>query len=82
MQNCYVSASACKNYNEVLFYALLTRNIEEMIPIVYTRRSTSLQRFSSIFRKPRGLFLDIPHKHDIRQIIVILGTVTLRSSSS
>jgi len=56
--------------NETLFYALLTRNIEEMMPVVYTPTvGLGCQRFSHIFRKPRGLFLSYLHKDDIRRIL-------------
>ena len=56
--------------NETLFYALLTRNIEEMMPVVYTPTvGLGCQLFSHIFRKPRGLFLSLPHKDDIRRIL-------------
>src|ERR1700746_121568 len=56
--------------NETLFYALLTRNIEEMMPIVYTPTvGLGCQRFSHIFRKPRGLFLSIPHQDLIPRIL-------------
>jgi malate dehydrogenase (oxaloacetate-decarboxylating) len=56
--------------NETLFYALLTRNIEEIMPLVYTPTvGEGCQRFSEIWRKPRGLFLSYPNKHRIREIL-------------
>jgi len=56
--------------NETLFYALLVRNIEEMMPLVYTPTvGEGCQRFSEIWRKPRGLFLSYPNRHRIREIL-------------
>ena len=44
--------------NEVLFYALLSRHVEEMLPIVYTPTvGLAVQEFSRIYRVPRGLML-------------------------
>ena len=56
--------------NETLFYALVVRNIEEMLPLVYTPTvGEGCQRFSEIWRKPRGLFLSYPNKDRIEQIL-------------
>jgi len=56
--------------NETLFYALLVQNIEEMLPLVYTPTvGEGCQRFSEIWRKPRGLFLSYPNKDRIDQIL-------------
>jgi malate dehydrogenase (oxaloacetate-decarboxylating) len=56
--------------NETLFYGLLARNIERMLPLVYTPTvGEGCQRFSEIWRKPRGLFLSYPHKDRIAQIL-------------
>ena len=56
--------------NETLFYAVLVRNLEEMMPLVYTPTvGEGCQRFSEIWRKPRGLFLSYPNRHRIRQIL-------------
>ena len=43
--------------NETLFYSLLVRNIEEMMPLVYTPTvGEGCQRFSEIWRKPADCF--------------------------
>jgi malate dehydrogenase (oxaloacetate-decarboxylating) len=56
--------------NETLFYALLVRNVEKMLPLVYTPTvGEGCQRFSEIWRKPRGLFLSYPNKERISQIL-------------
>ncbi|HTQ84032.1 MAG TPA: NAD-dependent malic enzyme [Pseudolabrys sp.] len=56
--------------NETLFYALLAQNIEELLPIVYTPTvGSGCSQFSRLFRKPRGLFLSMPHRSSIRQIL-------------
>ena len=42
--------------NEVLFYALLERHLEEMLPIVYTPTvGQAVQQYSFLYRYPRGL---------------------------
>jgi malate dehydrogenase (oxaloacetate-decarboxylating) len=56
--------------NETLFFALLEQNIEELLPLVYTPTvGTGCQQFSQLFRKPRGLFLSLPHKRRLHQIL-------------
>jgi len=56
--------------NETLFYAVLVRNIQEMMPLVYTPTvGEGCQRFSEIWRKPRGLFLSYPNQNRIREIL-------------
>ena len=56
--------------NETLFYSLIEHNIEELLPIVYTPAvGEGCQRFSEIWRKPRGLFLSYPNQDRIAQIL-------------
>ncbi|HRN17956.1 MAG: NAD-dependent malic enzyme [Trueperaceae bacterium] len=44
--------------NEVLFYALLEAHLEEMLPIIYTPTvAEAVQKFSLIYRFPRGLVI-------------------------
>ncbi|MDE1972211.1 MAG: NAD-dependent malic enzyme [Hyphomicrobiales bacterium] len=65
----YVFLRGTQDTNETLFYALLARHIEEMMPIVYTPTvGLGCQQFSRIFRKPRGLFLSFPLKDRIARI--------------
>jgi malate dehydrogenase (oxaloacetate-decarboxylating) len=66
----YVFLRGLQDTNETLFYALLTRHIEEIMPIVYTPTvGLGCQQFSSFFRKPRGLFLSFPLRERVRQIL-------------
>jgi malate dehydrogenase (oxaloacetate-decarboxylating) len=56
--------------NETLFYALVVRNVEKMLPLVYTPTvGEGCQRFSEIWRKPRGLFLSYPNRDRVTQIL-------------
>lgn len=59
-----------QDLNETLFYALLVRNIEKLLPIVYTPTvGEGCMRFSEIWRKPRGLFLSYSNKDRMRKIL-------------
>jgi malate dehydrogenase (oxaloacetate-decarboxylating) len=66
----YAFLRELQDTNETLFYALLVGNLEELMPIVYTPTvGAGCQHFSRLFRKPRGLFLSIPHKARIDRIL-------------
>jgi len=59
-----------QDVNETLFYALVTRNIEEMLPVVYTPAvGEGCQRFSEIWRRPRGVFLSYPNRSRMETIL-------------
>jgi malate dehydrogenase (oxaloacetate-decarboxylating) len=56
--------------NETLFYAMLKRHLEELLPIVYTPTvGDACEHFSEIWRKPRGIFLSYPDRHRIREML-------------
>ena len=58
-----------QDVNETLFYALIEYDMEELLPIVYTPTvGEGCQRFSEVWRRPRGLFLSYPNRHRIRDI--------------
>jgi malate dehydrogenase (oxaloacetate-decarboxylating) len=59
-----------QDLNETLFYSLITQNIEQMLPVVYTPTvGEGCQRFSEIWRKPRGLFISYPNRQRIAQML-------------
>ena len=56
--------------NEVLFYSLIKQHMEELLPLVYTPTvGEGCQRFSEIWRKPRGLFISYANRHRIGQML-------------
>jgi malate dehydrogenase (oxaloacetate-decarboxylating) len=66
----YAFLRELQDTNETLFYALLQAHVEQMLPLVYTPTvGEGCQRFSEIWRKPRGLFLSYPHKDRIAGIL-------------
>ncbi len=66
----YAFLRELQDTNETLFYALLVDNIEELLPLVYTPTvGEGCQRFSEIWRKPRGVFLSYPNQHRIPEIL-------------
>ena len=66
----YIYLRDLQDSNETLYYSLLNENITEMLPIVYTPTvGLGCQRFSHIYRRPRGIFLSYPDKNRIQQIL-------------
>jgi malate dehydrogenase (oxaloacetate-decarboxylating) len=66
----YSNMRDLQDNNETLFYSLIAHHIEELLPVVYTPAvGEGCQRFSEIWRKPRGVFLSYPDKNRIEQIL-------------
>ncbi|MEE2826441.1 MAG: NAD-dependent malic enzyme [Planctomycetota bacterium] len=56
--------------NETLFYRLVLDYIDEMLPIIYTPVvGEACQKFSHIYRRPRGLFISYPEREHMDEIL-------------
>ena len=56
--------------NQVLFYKLVEKHIEELMPVIYTPIvGNAVKEFSNEFRQPRGLYLPYPLHNDIDEIL-------------
>jgi malate dehydrogenase (oxaloacetate-decarboxylating) len=66
----YADLRDLQDTNETLFYSLIEHYTEELVPLVYTPAvGEGCQRFSEIWKRPRGLFLSYPHKDRMEQIL-------------
>ena len=66
----YTFLRELQDSNEVLFHALVQSDLERMLPLVYTPAvGEGCERFSEIWRRPRGLFLSYPNRARIRDIL-------------
>ena len=64
----FIYLSQLRDRNEVLFYRLLSENIEELLPIIYTPTiGEAIERFSHEYTSSRGLFLSIDRPDLIEQ---------------
>ncbi|XP_075975808.1 NADP-dependent malic enzyme-like isoform X3 [Anticarsia gemmatalis] len=84
--NKYLYLSELLEMNERLFFSLVATDVEKFLPILYTPTvGLACQRFGLVYRKPRGLFVNIFDKghvyavmknwpiHDVRAICVTDG---------
>ena len=56
--------------NETLFYRLMLEHISEMMPIIYTPIvGLACQKFSHIYRRPRGVFISYPEREHMDHIL-------------
>ncbi len=66
----YVYLRDLQDSNETLFYRLLTEHLEELMPIVYTPVvGLGCQRYSHIYRRPRGVYISYPNRARIEKIL-------------
>src|SRR5579862_4432789 len=58
------------DYNETLFYKLVSEHLEEMLPIIYTPTvGEAVQRFSMEHRKSKGLYISYADRNKMDEIL-------------
>ena len=64
----FLTLNALRDRNEVLFYRLLSDHLQEMLPVIYTPTiGEAIERFSSTYNRPRGVFLSIDRPDKMEQ---------------
>ncbi|MEZ4605974.1 MAG: NAD-dependent malic enzyme, partial [Deinococcales bacterium] len=68
--NKHIYLRLLQDRNEVLFYALLERHLEEMMPIIYTPTvGKAVEEFSNLYRFPRGLVVSTENIHRLDKLL-------------
>lgn len=58
------------DYNETLFYKVVSEHLEEMLPIIYTPTvGEAVEHFSEEHRRPKGLYLSYPDRHLLEDML-------------
>ena len=66
----YIHLASLQDRNETLFFRFVHDHIDELMPIVYTPVvGEACQRFSHIYRRPRGLYISYEQRHRIDAIL-------------
>ena len=66
----YIHLASLQDRNETLFFRLVHDHIEEMMPVLYTPVvGEACQKFSHIYRRPRGLYIAYEQRDAIESIL-------------
>ncbi|QTE28214.1 NAD-dependent malic enzyme [Pengzhenrongella sicca] len=66
----HINVRALQDSNEVVFYELIRQHVGELLPIVYTPTvGEACERFSAIYRRPRGLFVSYLQRGHLREVL-------------
>ena len=65
-----ISLAMLQDRNEVLFYKLISRHLDEVMPIIYTPTvGKASQYYSRVFRRGRGIFITPDYKGRIEDVL-------------
>jgi malate dehydrogenase (oxaloacetate-decarboxylating)(NADP+) len=83
----YMSMISLQDRNRTLFYKVLTENLEELTPVIYTPAvGRACEEYGNIFKRPRGIYISADNRgsmvevlknwpyRDIRVIVVTDGS--------
>lgn len=66
----YVFLKSLQGRNERLFYQLVMKNIEEVMPLIYTPTvGQACNEFGRLFRRPRGMYISLQEKGHIKEVM-------------
>ncbi|GAA5918126.1 hypothetical protein JCM1841_005263 [Sporobolomyces salmonicolor] len=67
----YTFLSSLRDQNLVLFYNLALRHLQELLPVIYTPTvGEAIQNYSTIWRRPDGLFLSFAGRKRMRELML------------
>lgn len=76
----HIYLRSLQDRNETLFYRLMVDHVVEMLPIVYTPVvGEACQKFSEIYRRPRGLFISYPLRDRMEEMLDSVGNLDVRA---
>jgi malate dehydrogenase (oxaloacetate-decarboxylating)(NADP+) len=66
----YILLESLLDRDEALFFRVITDNLDEMMPIIYTPTvGLACQQFGHIYRRPRGLYVTAADRGHIAQVL-------------
>jgi malate dehydrogenase (oxaloacetate-decarboxylating) len=70
----HVYLTALHDRNEVLFYALVSAHLPEMLPVIYTPTvGEAIERYSHEYRRPRGVYLSVDSQDMVEESLAATG---------
>ncbi|MFU8785216.1 NAD-dependent malic enzyme [Aliidiomarina sp.] len=68
--NKHIYLRAIQDNNETMFHKLVSKHLEEMMPIIYTPTvGNACEKFSDIYRSSRGLFISYAEREQMDDIL-------------